>query len=713
MDSLTTTAQIQALLQTAFKEHQQEKLQSALEKYEQILNVNPNHPDALHLAGLIYLSNNQNNKAEEHIKKSTQIVSNNTDYWNNLGICYYNQKKYKQAIDAYRSCIRLNKNHFQAYNNIGNTYRELKDYPNAIKAFKSALSIQPNYPEAENNLANTLKDIGKTKSAIKHYKKSLELNPNFFDANINIGLALNEIGNYKESISYLEKCIALNSNKKEPLYLAARSYFEIEDYDTALNRINNAIKLDNENSNYFSTKGTILTRSKLWDEAILAFSKAIKIRPGCDKTWINLGSAYKGAQKFIEAEKAYKNALEINPDNYTSLNDLAVIQLNLNKQGEAICNARKSIELNTKNHTLKNKLCKSRTYHTLGLAYLHLEDIQSARKAFIKASEIDKDYIEPLLSSAEIDLLNGNIEKWWQGYEARINKPDNNDRYKILSELKTFDLDKSPVNTQVVILPEQGIGDEIMFASLIPELTNKFSGEIILACDERLVDIFQRSFNTIKVSKINGLHITSSYQKIFIGSIAKYFRKSESDFTPSDAYLFPLKQKKQHFFEKYNKIKGLKIGISWKSGNTAEGKKRTIELKKWKGILNTPGCHLFNLQYGDTKQEISDINSKITSKIISDDEVNPLIDMENFIALASTMDLIITIDNSTAHIGGALGIPTWVMLPYESEWRWLKNRNDSIWYKSIKLFRATNNFGWNDTINNVQKSLGKKVLINH
>ena len=706
MDSLTTPQQIQNLLQSAFAEHQAGKLQPALDKYLQIINNNQNHPDALHLAGLIYYQTGQQDKAIDLIAKSTKIAPNNADSWNNLGISYFAAKEFKHAIQSFKQCISLNKNHFQAFNNLGNAYMGLKDFQSAIKNYKSALKISPGYPEAHNNLANAYKDINKLQAAIKHYQKALELNPNYIDALKNIGIAHNEIGQHKEAIEYLEKCLQLAPQNIDSLYICCRSNFELDNFDRALDLINKAIAINNLKSDYFVTLGTILTRIERWEEAVTSFKKAIEIGPESEAIYSNLGAAYKGAHEYNSARKSYLEALKITQNNPATLNDLGVILRNLGEHKEAIEQLHRSLELNKSS----KKISPAKIHNNLGLIYLDLMELDKAQTEFDKALEIDNTYPEALLGRSMIDLWKGDYESWWNGYESRLDLTKRKQEYGILAKLDTLDLGASEDNHQVIILPEQGIGDEIMFASVLSEFIESYSGNITLACDNRLVDIFQRSFPKIKVSRLNGLIATTDFKKIYLGSLAQYFRKSESDFPAYPQYLSPLKEKKLHFHNKYQNINGLKIGISWKSGNLTEGGKRSIPLEDWEALLNTKDCTFFSLQYGDTEKDITNINSKLPSTIIDDNEIDPLTDIENFIALISTLDLVITIDNSTAHFGGALGIPTWVMLPYSPDWRWLIDRHNSTWYSSLKLFRLDESKDWKITLDKIQTNLMSTMI---
>lgn len=748
MDSLKTSQEISNLLKIAMAEHQAGNLQSALSKYQEILRSTPNNPDALHFTGLVYYqsqnyslaiefiekaisiapnqasfysnlglaytANNETEKAINCYQKATDIDPKHADAWNNFGASLFNQGKFKNAINAYKKALKANSNHFQTHNNLGNVYREIKDFNKAIGAFKSALKIVPNYPIALNNLANTFKDIGKTKSAIEYYKKAILQDPNYTDAYKNLGIILEQTDNNEEAITYYEHILKTTPQNYEILYLCSRAYFNISQFDLAHKLIIQAIQYEQNKPEFYNTLGTILTHKKCWDEAITAFNKSIELAPDMETAYINLGSAYKNNNNPIEAEKAYNKALSINSKNYSALNDLGIIQRILNEPYKAIENFNRSIALNKnpKNH-FQEELSPANTYNNLGLAHLDLMQLQEAHQAFEKAMNMDNSYPEPILSNSITYLTEGNFDDGWEGYEYRQKISTRKETYSnLINELNTWNMFSSPKNTPLIILPEQGIGDEIMFASIIPDLIKAHKGEIILACDKRLVDIFKRSFKDISVSKLTGLKITTNHQKIYLASIAKFLRKSEKDFAPASPYIIPLEDKKQYFKDKYKDITGLKVGISWKSGNAIEGNKRTVPLKAWAEILSTSDINFFNLQYGETKDEITEIKSNLGIKIISDPEIDPLTDLENFIAIISNLDLIITIDNSTAHIAGALGIPTWVMLPYSCDWRWMKDRSDSIWYKSLKMYRQKEIGKWDNVLEEIHtnlKNLNNKI----
>jgi polysaccharide pyruvyl transferase WcaK-like protein len=133
---------------------------------------------------------------------------------------------------------------------------------------------------------------------------------------------------------------------------------------------------------------------------------------------------------------------------------------------------------------------------------------------------------------------------------------------------------------------------------------------------------------------------------------------------------------------------GLKVGISWRGGaEDATRKARSIPLEYWQ-LLAIPGVQLINLQYGDHDAEIAAFNSETANTLHCFHELNAMAELDNFAALLSQLDLVISVDNTTVHVAGALNVPTWVVLPLALDWRWLLQRTDSPWYPSLRLFRA-------------------------
>ena len=131
---------------------------------------------------------------------------------------------------------------------------------------------------------------------------------------------------------------------------------------------------------------------------------------------------------------------------------------------------------------------------------------------------------------------------------------------------------------------------------------------------------------------------------------------------------------------------------------------------QWRQLFSLQGIQYINLQYGDCDKELKEAKEELAVKIYDWDDANPLKDLDNFASQVAALDLVISIDNATVHMAGALGIPVWTLLPFSPNWRWMLNREDSPWYPTMKLFRQPVTGDWNSVMEKVAEELQKLVL---
>jgi hypothetical protein len=154
--------------------------------------------------------------------------------------------------------------------------------------------------------------------------------------------------------------------------------------------------------------------------------------------------------------------------------------------------------------------------------------------------------------------------------------------------------------------------------------------------------------------------------------------------------------------------KGLKVGISWRGGQHHYKRQlRSMSLGQWIQILSLPEINFINLQYGDYGSELKEIREKQGLIIHNWEDTNPINDFDNFAAEIAALDLIISVDNATVHIAGALGKNVWTLLPHVPDWRWMLDREDSPWYPTMRLFRQPSQGDWKSVIERVAAELKK------
>jgi ADP-heptose:LPS heptosyltransferase len=251
---------------------------------------------------------------------------------------------------------------------------------------------------------------------------------------------------------------------------------------------------------------------------------------------------------------------------------------------------------------------------------------------------------------------------------------------------------------RVLVWSEQGVGDVIMFSSIIPEIY-KICDKLIVQIDERLIPLFKRSFPADIHFCPNDYTVPESEYdaQIPIGSLPLHFRQTSGSFkVASNGYLFSDKIKATSIRE--NILQDgpeILIGISWYSNSKLNAaRERSISLQKVARTLAKPNVKLVSLQYGNVEQEIADVRKDLDIEVIQVQEINNREDIDGLAALISACDSVVSIDNATVHLAGAIGKETQVLLPYSCDWRWGRERRSSYWYDAVHLHRQTNFGDW-------------------
>ena len=318
-----------------------------------------------------------------------------------------------------------------------------------------------------------------------------------------------------------------------------------------------------------------------------------------------------------------------------------------------------------------------------GVLFNETADAHEGRKYLERAVKLDPGQAMAHWNLALNLLATAHQEENWRRawQEHDLGTYEGGPRLKKKTNLPDWDGTKG---LKVVVPGEQGIGDEIMFASMLPDLIRDCR-EVILDCHPRLTTLFEKSFGvkcygTRKKQELKDLEWLAEEKPdamIAIGSLGKFYRNERKDFTGTPY----LKADAAPRGEKF------RIGISWTGGRlTDRVAKRTVPLSWWDTILMNNGCEFVSLQYTDgAETEIEMVNTKFGHSIRQE----PAAKAEDYYELArfvKSCDLIITVCTSLVHLAGALGVPTWVMVPKHPAWRYQVS-GPMPWYRSVRLYR--------------------------
>jgi len=258
--------------------------------------------------------------------------------------------------------------------------------------------------------------------------------------------------------------------------------------------------------------------------------------------------------------------------------------------------------------------------------------------------------------------------------------------------------------SRVLLWGDQGVGDQIMFSSMLNDwLARRVAST--LRVDDRLVPLFSRSFPTLDVIGESCQFDEAQYDaQLSLGDLGGFLRQTADDFLGHQGAFLSADQDLVGKYGQQLLRSGarLVVGVSWRSQNVDTGAKRSMSPTQLCDSLALPGITLVNLQYG--KREQDDV-----ADLMLDSGVDNTLDLDGLAAVIAACDLVITIGNTTAHLAAALGRETWVLVPKASGWRWMQQGSRTPWYESVEIFRQTSDNDWREPLGEIRRRLVHKL----
>ncbi|MDB9817109.1 tetratricopeptide repeat protein, partial [Amylibacter sp.] len=634
---------------------EQGKLDEAITSYNKALSLKPDYADAYYNMGVTFKEQGKLEEAIEEYNKALELKPDYADAYYNMGNALKDQGKLEQAIEAYEKALALKPDYADAYNNMGNSLKDQGKLDEAIASYDKALALKPDYADAYNNMGAVLQDQGKLEEAIASYDKALALKPDYADAYNNMGAVLQEQGKLEQAIEAYEKALALKPDYAEAYNNMGNALKDQGKLEQAIEAYKKALALKPDYAEVHNNMGTTLQEKGKLEQAIEAYDKALALKPDYADAYNNMGNALKAQVKLDEAIAAYNKALSIKP-NY------------------------------------------AKAYNNMGATLTDQGKLDEAIAAYNKALSLKPDYAEAYTNMGKLHLLQGNFKKAFELLEYRwLVKNDT-----IGEALKTNKPEWQGGKERLFVWKEQGIGDEVMFSSLLIDAAKQASS-LMVECDHRLLPIYKRSFpSNIKFIDDRKKVAEQDYDShLAIGSLLKHFRSDKSDFEKSAAGWLKADEPRTNNYRNslLSKPSSKLIGLSWFTKATnVNSHFRNVDVEQLSDHLHGLPFIFVSLQYGLSKEELAEINSKLRINILSVDELDLFNDIDGLASLIAACDSVISVDNINVHLAGALGVDTRVMLPKVSDERWGLASEQSYWYDSLKLYRQEKLGDWSVTL---------------
>jgi hypothetical protein len=259
---------------------------------------------------------------------------------------------------------------------------------------------------------------------------------------------------------------------------------------------------------------------------------------------------------------------------------------------------------------------------------------------------------------------------------------------------------------RVLLVPEQGVGDEVMFASMIPDLA-AVAASVACVCDPRLVGLFANSFPGVRFFDPARANLRpSDFDKVVaMGSLGHVFRNRLEDF-PGAPFLRPRAEVAERWAARLGpRPRSLRIGVSWRGGTPRTGaSQRSLTLADLASVLSLPDCQIVSLQYGDPRAEVEAASTQLGRDIT----VFPPAEIDDFEELAGlivNLDVIVSVQTSVVHLTGALGTDCLAMVPYNPIWRYTAHASVMPWYRSVRILRQAKPNAWEPVVQDVAEIL--------
>jgi tetratricopeptide (TPR) repeat protein len=566
-----------------------------------------------------------------------------------LGLLEHQRGRSEDAIKHIRVAIIRNSQDPAYHHNLGNILRIRGRLSEAITSYERALALAPGSVDTLYNLGNTYQDIGQPDRAAAYFEGALRLRPDAIELHNNLGTALQDLGRLEEAIACFRNALALQPDAVETL--------------------------DN-------LGGALRGQGQL-EAAQACYERALALRSDHVESHVGIGVVLRDRGRPDEAISSYERALALAPDHPETHNNLGVALLDLGRNQEAVERCERALFLQPD---------RAETHHNLGIALERQGRHAEALASYERALDFKPDYPEAHFNRSLTLLRTGNFDEGWLEYEWR---------FAVARYNRNFDRPlwsgEPLAGRRILIHAEQGFGDTLQFVRYIPSVL-EHGGTVVLEVQAPLVRLV-RSIAGVSQTLAAGDPLPTFDCHCPLLSLPRIFKTTLATIPNAVPYLSAPAEASVSWAERIASAAGLKVGIVW-AGTTAGA----IDLPSLQPLWELAGVSWFSLQVGDQPGEKS-----LFDKFKIADLSEWLTDFAETAAVVSQLDLVITVDTSVAHLAGALGRPTWVLLGDPPEWRWLLARRDSPWYPTAQLFRQTKTGDWHGVAREVAAAVAQIV----
>ncbi|VWB57002.1 tetratricopeptide repeat protein [Burkholderia lata] len=715
------TMQLERLLVRARKAHHEGALQHAENAYAELLALDPEHPEALHLLGAVRFQQGRLDDAEPLMRRSVErqpvplALANYSAVLAGLG-------REHDALARLDEALAINPVHQRVLFQRAGLLAQLARYDEACAVYDRLLELTPGFADGYVKRSDMLRALGRFDDALADCDRAIALAGRTFDAMRVRGLALRELGRFRDAADSYGHALALRPGSADALFLRGVAYLDLHDAEYALADFNAAIAASPTFVDAIFNSSIALEQLGRHDEALMRCDRALAIDPRHARSLANRGNAASHLGRFADAVDSYARALDVEPGstgvlcNYAS----ALMQVARHDDAHDMCDralaidphyapasfTRARVRLETHRYddalddlarviaaTPRDKLAH---FHR-GSALRALRRHEDALHAYAEAIDIDPDYAHAHCMRSFLCLSIGDFEAGWAEYEWRWRDSQlDGSRRDFAQPRWTHGM---PLDGQTILLyPEQGLGDTLQFCRYVP-LVKALGARVVVEAPVELKALFA-TLDGVDVLVARGDPLPPFDLHCPLLSLPLEFRTDLSSIPAGGPYLRADPARVEHWRARLGAADRPRIGLVW-SGNPLHlnDRNRSITLADLLPLLDD------RYEWISLQKVIRDEDRPVLDaspiRFVGDE----LTDFAETAALTEAMDAVISVDTSVAHLAGALGRPLAVMLPHTPDFRWLLDRDDSPWYPGARLFRQPEGGQWAPVVERLRDAL--------
>ncbi len=688
------TVSVALLNQQAAQSLASGRVDDAIAIFERALRLSPASAALWVNAGFAYRTADRLDQSYSAYSRALALQPDLAEAYFQRAIVLKRLGKYAEARDGYLEALRKSPGHSGALLNLSNLYVELGQADEAAAGYRKLLDRDPRNLAALEALARLLVQQGHDREARGMFQKALECAPGSISIKLELATLCRKLNDPHASLKLLKESETTLTDNADIKFLIADLLNEIDQYAEALSYLAPLLSECPDSVEYLRAQASALNGLKRFDEAFAVCERLMELKPDALAGWNNRGSALLGLKRFDEAIASFERAIEIDP-----------LQADLhNNLGNALREAcRWDKALLAISEAIRLRPDYADAFYNRAVVWGDLNQHNKCIADYERAIAIKPDHAEAHFNVALCHLQHGDFDAGWREYEWRWQQDFFRSMRRNFRE-PLWDGTQSLAGKTIVLHGEQGLGDSIQFAALVGRV-KALGANVILEVPAPLHGLFHSLAGVDRLIDRGGETLGADLHCPLM-SVPRALGLKLDDLPAAIGYLRASTPFSNKWSLRLSSPDRPRIGVVW-SGNPkhANDHYRSLPLSELLGALPEGPLYVSLQRDVNANDEIFLAESR---RVIHFG--HELADFQDTAALCASMDLIISVDTSVAHLAGAMGRPTWVLLPFNPDFRWMLGRDDSPWYPSVRLFRQARHGDWSGALERLAAALDGRVF---